>query len=137
MKTLLAIAIAATAITATAITACGSDTLAPSPSSVNGSWFAPGEVAGSSDVWTLAVNGHSITGTGTWSGEACCSGTTAISGTVTNDSVHLDLTYTIVQGAVRPPFHERFDGSLIAPDTLQGTLVPDGADPLVVQRVRR
>jgi hypothetical protein len=111
---------------AIAIVGCGSDAVAPLPSTnLNGTWITADEVPGSSNIWTLTVAGSTVTGTGTWSGEACCGGTIAITGAITNGGVHLDLTLLTTVGNPRPPVHEQFDGSLTSPDVLQGVIAID------------
>src|SRR5690242_11684955 len=68
-------------------------------SALAGTWGQDGEVPGSSFVMTLAVNNGTVTGTGTWSGEACCSGTIAVSGTTDGTHVSLDYTLTTTSGS--------------------------------------
>ena len=110
---------------AIATVGCGSDAVAPLPSNLNGTWITASEVPGSSNIWTLTVAGSTVTGTGTWSGEACCGGTIAIAGAIANGRVHLDLTLLTTVGSPRPPVHEQFDGSLTAPDVLEGVTTID------------
>jgi outer membrane protein assembly factor BamB len=73
------------------------DTLSVIPDPIRdlpGTWMAPFAVPGSDERWTLALSGEVVSGTGTWSGEACCSGTVSLTGLLRGDSVHLDLVYT-------------------------------------------
>ena len=84
------------------------------------------QVPGSGELWTLTVQGSAITGTGSWSGEACCAGTLSLTGTISGDSIHLDLTFVVTSSAnPRAPFHERFDGALTSPTVLRGTVTND------------
>jgi len=76
--------------------ACAADR-ASSPNALldaAGTWNALGEVPGSGEQWILSVAGSAVTGTGTWTGEACCAGGVTISGTAVGDSLHLDITYS-------------------------------------------
>jgi hypothetical protein len=116
---------------------CGSDTIIPSTATLNGTWIRPNQVPGSHETWTLAVTGNTVAGTGDWSGEACCGGTITITGGITNDGVHLDLTFATTQGNPRPDFHERFDGTLVSQNVLEGVLTPDGATPAEVRMQRQ
>jgi hypothetical protein len=92
------------------------------PGSIDGRWTQDGEPPGSSFEMDLVANGSSISGTGTWSSEACCSGTLAVSGTFDNGSVHLDITETEELPTAGAPIPSRFDGKLVL-STLVGTLI--------------
>ena len=83
----------AAGLTAALLNGC-SDAISPSPRILDGTWAEEGEVPGSSNRWTLAVSGTDVTGTGTWSGEACCGGTLAITGYVQGDSIYLAIKTT-------------------------------------------
>src|SRR5215468_10541303 len=77
-------------LAALAIVGCGSDlSTGVIIKDLNGSWTELGLVVGSSQHWTLATHDTMVTGTGTWTGEACCAGTVTVSGYVSRDSVHL------------------------------------------------
>jgi hypothetical protein len=134
-RTLHAILVA-TPLMLTAI-GCGTDTIIPSTATLNGTWIRPNEVPGSHESWTLAVTGKTIAGTGDWSGEACCGGTIAITGTIANDGVHLDLTVVTTVGNPRPAFHEHFDGTLTSESVLEGLLTPDGVTAAEVRMQRQ
>jgi hypothetical protein len=137
MRRLLTIA-AVALLPAGALGGCGADLGPVSPAKLGGTWITPNEVPGSSTVWTLSVNGTAVTGTGTWSGEACCGGTIAISGAVTNDEVILDVTVSTTTGAVLgPPVHYRFDGPIPMADTLQGVITYDDGRSGVTRLVRQ
>jgi hypothetical protein len=120
-----------------AFVGCDSDGFTAPPSALNGTWFAPNEVPGSSNVWTLTVSGNTIAGTGTWSGEACCGGTIAMSGTVVNGAIHMDVTVTTTAPTQRPAVHERFDGAMVSADILQGTVTFDDATTGLLRMIRR
>lgn len=120
-----------------ALAACDGHPLAPTPALLDGTWATLGEVPGSSEIWSLAAQGTDITGTGTWSGEACCAGTLAIVGTIRGDSVHLDLTFSAtVSAQPRADFHKHFDGVLESLSVLRGMAsFDDGASG--IQRLQK
>ena len=106
--------------------ACGGDLFAPTATTLQGRWSAVSEIPGSGESWDLSVQGSDITGTGSWSGEACCSGTLSLTGTIVGDSIHLDLTVVTTNSATpRAPFHKHFAGALTSLTTLQGTMSYD------------
>jgi hypothetical protein len=105
---------------------CSGDLVAPSAKTLQGSWAAMDEVPGSGELWDLSVQGSSISGTGSWSGEACCAGTISLTGAIAGDSIHLDLTFVVTSSAnPRAPFHQHFDGALISRTVLRGTVRND------------
>jgi hypothetical protein len=137
---MMKIRVTAFAIVLSGISAAGcSDNAQPvvaPPTVLNGTWRQLGEVPGSSEIWALTVTGAGITGTGTWTAEACCGGTTAITGSVDNSGVHLDITpVSQVGGApgAHPPSH--FDAALVAPTLMQGAFA--GAAGQLVQFQRQ
>jgi len=108
------------------VAACGNDLVSPSAETLQGSWAAMDEVPGSGEIWDLTVQGTSISGTGGWTGEACCAGTISLTGAISGDSVHLDLTFVVTSSASpRAPFHEHFDGALTSRTVLRGTVRND------------
>ena len=105
---------------------CSGDLVTPSAKSLQGSWAVMDEVPGSGEIWDLTVQGTSISGTGGWTGEACCAGTISLTGAIAGDSIHLDLTFVVTNSAnPRPPFHQRFDGALTSLTVLRGTVTND------------
>jgi hypothetical protein len=109
-----------------AVACGGSDLLPPTPETLQGQWAALDEVPGSGESWDLTVQGSAISGTGTWSGEACCAGTLSLTGTIAGDSIHLDLiVVTTSSASPRDPFHKHFDGALTARNVLRGTVKYD------------
>ena len=118
--------------------ACGGgDLLAPTAMTLQGRWSAVNEVPGSGESWDLSVRGSNITGTGSWSGEACCAGTLSLTGAIVGDSIHLDLTVVTTNSATpRAPFHKYFDGALTSRNVLQGT-VRYGDGTSGVERLQR
>jgi hypothetical protein len=118
-KTLLALAIGAAL-------GCGSDQPTSPITNVadlNGSWTQLGNVPGNSEQWTLSMADPVVSGNGTWTAEACCGGTLAISGYVSRDSVHLFIVSVVTTGAFLPrdPFQGHFHGVLESPTLLVGS----------------
>lgn len=106
--------------------ACSGDLLAPTAANLQGRWATVNQIPGSGESWDLSVQGSAITGTGSWSGEACCSGTLSLTGAIAGDSVHLDLTVVTTNAASpRDPYHEYFDGVLESRTVLRGTIRRD------------
>ena len=119
------------------VVACSGDLVEPSAKTLQGSWAAMDEVPGSGELWNLSVQGSSITGTGSWSGEACCAGTISLTGAISGDSIHLDLTFVVTNSAnPRAPFHEHFDGALTSSNVLRGTVLNDDGSS-GVERLQR
>ena len=101
------------------------------PSRLDGTWREESTIAGSGVEFTLATNGDAITGQGSWSGEACCSGTVTVAGTTTQGDVTLALSFVASDGRV-PPFSETFTGRLSDANTLSGTIVTSTTSGSVV-----
>lgn len=77
---------------------------------------------------TLSVDGSNVTGDGLWQDDATTSGSIAVVGVVTGDSVRLELTYAYGQklgGAFAG--HAKFRGRLMSSSELWGMLTADGA----------
>lgn len=108
-----------------------------SPSRLDGAWRQEATFPGDGLEITLATNADSITGTGSWSGEACCSGPVTVAGTTTHGDVTLTLSF-VAFGNVVPPWSETFTGRLSDANTLAGTmLLRDAASaPVVFTRSR-
>jgi hypothetical protein len=120
------------------ITGCnGSEFISPAPVMVSGTWTRLDEPPGSGEQWMLSLNGSTISGDGSWTGEACCAGTLSISGRTSSDSLHLDVAYLPTSPQVRPTFHLHFDGGLSSPTLMQGMASDDGqsAVPVRLQKV--
>ena len=92
---------------------------------LSGTWTHDFAIPGMGFQMTLSTQGTAVTGTGTWVGEACCSGTVSVSGTVTDGGLKLDVTQTTTAGAQTPPFTSHFDG-IVLPGVLSGTLTQNG-----------
>ena len=78
-----------------------------------------------SEDWTLSTSGTAISGTGTWLGEGCCSGTVSIAGSFDGNLVHVSVNLVTTAGATLPPRHYRFDGVLVARDEMMGVATAD------------
>jgi hypothetical protein len=96
-----------------------------SPEEIAGRWAQDLSAFESSWEIDLATSGTSIVGTGSWYGEACCSGTLAVTGTLSGRAVHLDITSTgqFPNGIQTSVSH--FDGTLISSGLLEGTVTYD------------
>ena len=71
---------------------------------------------------TLSTLGSVVSGTGTWAGEACCSGTVSVTGLADDAGVKLDTRFTADRGSLIPPFTQHFEGQVRGFNTLSGTL---------------
>jgi hypothetical protein len=85
------------------------------PATIDGSWSHV-SVPGSSLNMILTGTGSSVSGTGTWFGEALGSGTTSVTGTVTGNKVHLVTTFDT--GMI-----ETFDGAFTSVNSLEGSAI--------------
>ena len=108
-----------------------------SPERLSGTWRQDITIPGSGVEFTLATNGNAVSGTGQWTGEACCSGTVTVDGNETGGDVKLSLTFVADAGAIVPARTETFEGRLVDANTLSGT-IGGGAAPATVsyRRVR-
>ena len=101
---------------------------------IAGRWDQESMGPGSSFQMILRANGSTISGTGDWSGEACCAGSVSVTGTIHGVAVHLDIAQT---GIPVGNGLSHFDGVLASPFLLNGTLVRDGSNtsfPITYQR---
>jgi hypothetical protein len=103
-----------------ALLGCGGDVFAPSASTLNGTWVRLNDIPGSGERWNLTVHGSTISGSGTWTGEACCEGTLTLTGTIVLDSIHVDVTLVTTAPTADRSFHEHFDGALLSRNLLRG-----------------
>ena len=111
------------------------DSLAPSAATLDGSWSVQNEVPGSSEVWNLAVSGDTISGEGSWTGEACCSGTLTVSGNIVHDSVHVQVVFA--GGPLGRANTYFFVGALASRTELVGTSTRLGAFPPIVEHLQK
>jgi hypothetical protein len=83
------------------------------PESIVGLWDMTGNLPGNSRDMVLALNGSTVSGQGSWCGEALGCGTTTVTGTATGDKIHLVTTFD--DGRV-----DKFDGRLTSTNSLVG-----------------
>lgn len=104
-------------------------------SGVDGTWTHQG-VPGSGESITLTSRGSELSGSGSWSGEACCSGTLTATGTRRDARVTLDITYSVALDGRVPERHALFEGR-VEGDRLAGTMSAGGMSaPFVYVRWR-
>jgi hypothetical protein len=109
--------------------ACSADrTVAPLVAhDVQGEWQEPGLFPGSAFMLALTETAGVVTGTGTFAVEAGAGGTLVVSGSVRDDSLHLQVVAVVdprFSGA--PPDTSSFEAILAARDTINGTLTDRG-----------
>ena len=85
------------------------------PGTIDGSWSHV-TVPGSSLNMFLTRSGSTVTGPGSWCGEALGCGTTTVTGTVSGNKVHLVTTFDT--GRV-----ETFDGAFTSVNSLDGSAI--------------
>jgi hypothetical protein len=107
---------------------------------VQGSW-GPAPLPlnpGSQFLMALTESAGVVTGTGTFAGEAAAGGALAISGSVRNDSLHLQVVFLFdPRFAIPQPDTASFEGVLSARDTIDGTLTDRGiAQSMQLVRLR-
>jgi hypothetical protein len=95
-----------------------------SPNAFNGTWKEAFNFPGSSLTFNLVTSGNVISGSGTWSGEACCDGSVTIGGTEVGDSVSLDFAF-VTHGSFPPPRTSHFTGRMTGRNTIVGTFGTD------------
>lgn len=106
----LVMSIASLVLVGVAANAC-SDPVGPE--SIVGLWDMTGSLPGNGRSMLLALNGSTVSGQGTWCGEALRCGTTSVTGTAIGDRIHLITTFD--DGRV-----EKFDGRLTSENSLVG-----------------
>lgn len=103
-----------------------SDATAPARR-LNGTWRSNSRMVGLYYDMRLATRGNTVSGSGEWAGEVCCSGTVSVIGTFTGDLVRLELVLTRTSGGpVVAPFVQQFEGRLAGLTTLSGMLSMSG-----------
>jgi hypothetical protein len=118
-----------TPIVLCAACASNADLVSPVDGDVQGSWTQSSSVIvpGSEFIMALSDSSGVVRGTGTFAGEAGPFGALAVSGTVKNDSLHLQIIYNFSPTftGLRPDTAQ-FNGVLSTPDKMDGTLTRDG-----------
>jgi hypothetical protein len=102
----------------------------PAAHEVQGSWGqnAAVTIPGNEFIMALSESSGTVTGTGTFAGEAGPFGALAISGAATSDSIHLQIIYNFDPLFVGlKPDTAHFDGVLTATDMMGGIFVQGGA----------
>jgi len=102
------------------VAGCSSTT---SPSFLDGTWSQDNTFPGSNLQFTLNTNGSAVSGSGSWSGEACCNGVVTITGTQTGVGVSLTFDFVTTAGAMLPPRTSQFTGTVAGATVLRGTFV--------------
>lgn len=85
------------------------------PKSIVGLWEMDNSPAGNSLEILLALNGSTVSGQGTWCGEALACGSTSTTGTAMGSTIHLVTTED--NGVT-----QTFDGSLTSSNSLAGSV---------------
>ena len=85
------------------------------PDTIDGNWSHV-TVPGSSVNMFLTRSGSTVSGPGTWCGEALGCGTTTVTGTVSGNKVHLITTFDTGQ-------IETFDGAFKSVNSLEGSAI--------------
>jgi hypothetical protein len=120
-------------IAALTIVGCGESFLAPPQTAIVGNWVRvhpAGEPPGSFTQFALTLNNGSITGTGSWSGEAGPFGTISVTGTMVGESVQLGITELYdAQFGGGVARHSTFSGQLRSDSVLVGRTAYDGQPP--------
>ena len=117
-------------LTVASLSACATETaprFVPTAHDVQASWSATPTFPGNSFVMALQESSGTVTGTGTFAGEAGPFGALAISGSATPDSVHLQIVYKFdpIFNTLRQDTAQ-FSGALVTLDSLRGTLTRGG-----------
>lgn len=110
VRSLVSVALAA------GVLACSSESLTQSESiavRLAGTWSAAFDIPGNSLILLLSAHDATVTGTGTFAGEAGPSGTLTVDGKVTGATIDLDMLYDSGQ-------RMHFRGDLTALDHLNG-----------------
>ena len=113
-------------LAALSVLACGDGLLAPTAARLAGLWSRVGEVPGSSEQWNLSVSDTTITGTGHWTGEACCDGSLTVNGYMAADSLHLDVRHFYSRRPADSSYREHVDAVMYTPDDIVGRSTSNG-----------
>ena len=122
------------------LAACSSDAVTrPTPAVLDGSWHhvrAADEPPGFFRQFTLTVSGTTLSGTGTWQGEAGPQGTMTVTGSIDGVDIHLDLVFTVTIPNPAQGYVQHFDGRLTTPTDMIGTVTTNGQSPATEHFVR-
>jgi len=103
------------------------------PATVDGLWAEDFSIPGNSTMMELTADGGTVSGSGSWCGEAGPCGSISVSGTVNGSLVHLDLTFiTTFPAGASGTSVQHFDGRVTA-KTLRGSIAVErpGQPPFV------
>jgi hypothetical protein len=93
------------------------------PASIDGRWGPSGfSVPGNFFEMDLTSTGSTVSGGGSYAGEAGPAGTLTIAGTVDGIAVHLDLTFTEQLPRVGNTTTEHFDGQFTSANVIEGSI---------------
>lgn len=96
------------------------------PATIDGSWGQSGfSVPGNSFEMDLSSTGSTVSGGGSYAGEAGPAGTLTVTGTVDGLAVHLDLTFTEQLPRVGHTAIEHFDGVFTSFNVIEGSIATD------------
>ena len=96
------------------------------PASIDGRWGHPGiSVPGNFFEMDLTSTGSTVSGSGSYAGEAGPFGTLAVAGTVDGLVVHLDLTFSEELPRAGHTTLEHFDGQFTSANVLEGSITSD------------
>lgn len=106
-----------------------SDGFSLGPDPVNGRWVAVDEPPGMSIHLILITQNGSVSGSGSWTGEAIVGGDVTATGQSAGRIVVLDLTFEHLDNGVPTgtPFTEHFTGGFTSANDIRGTTTQDGA----------
>src|SRR5690349_17803507 len=110
------------------LASCTSDSLSLGPNALNGRWVAVSEAAGESLHLILLESDGSVSGSGSWTGEAILGGDVTATGEVSGRDVVLDLTFEHLDNGVPvgTSFTEHFAGVFTSNNDLEGTVTESG-----------
>ena len=110
-----------------------------SPAALAGQWShvrGDNEPPGFFRQFTLTVADTTLTGSGTWQGEAGPSGPLDVTGVVSGGAVHLDFVFHTTSPSPGQSFTGHFDGQPTSPNDLVGTLTM-GTSPAAPEHFAR
>ena len=84
-----------------------------------GKWDQDFSIPGNFFEMDLTLSGSIVSGAGNWCGEAGPCGTVVVTGTITEDAVELDLTYSPQVPIAGPMTTQHFSGQLTSRNSLQ------------------
>ena len=111
-------------VAALAIGCSGADRFV-GPVSIDGRWAESFSFPGSFLQFDLTSAGSSVSGSGSYCGEAGPCGSIGVAGTVDGPTVHLDLTFTEQVPRVGDPMVEHFDGVFTSFSVIAGSIATD------------